>query len=39
MFGSVRSGMPLVSFVAEEDPGAGVTLPWHPELAVSTATA
>jgi transglutaminase-like putative cysteine protease len=37
MFGSVRSGMPLVSFVAEEDPAAGVTLPWHPELAVSTA--
>ncbi|HEY1327657.1 MAG TPA: transglutaminase family protein [Casimicrobiaceae bacterium] len=39
MFGSVRSGMPLVSFVAEEDPAAGVTLPWHPELAVSTAAA
>lgn len=39
MFGSIRSGMPLVSFVAEEDPAAGVTLPWHPELAVSTAAA
>jgi transglutaminase-like putative cysteine protease len=39
MFGSVRSGMPLVSFVAEEDPAAGVTLPWHPEHAVSTAVA
>jgi transglutaminase-like putative cysteine protease len=39
MFGSVRSGMPLVSFVAEEDPAAGVTLPSHPVLAVSTAAA
>jgi transglutaminase-like putative cysteine protease len=39
MFGSVRSGMPLVSFVAEEDEAAGVTLPSHPSLAVSTATA
>jgi transglutaminase-like putative cysteine protease len=39
MFGSVRSGMPLVSFEAEEDPAAGITLPWHPELAVSTAAA
>jgi transglutaminase-like putative cysteine protease len=37
MFGSVRSGMPLVWFVAEEDPAAGVTLPSHPVLAVSTA--
>ena len=37
MFGRVRSGMPLVSFVAEEDPAAGVTLPSHPALAVSTA--
>jgi transglutaminase-like putative cysteine protease len=39
MFGSVRSGMPLVSFVAEEDAAAGVTLPSHPVLAVSTAAA
>jgi transglutaminase-like putative cysteine protease len=39
MFGSVRSGMPDVSFVAEEDTAAGVTLPSHPALAVSTATA
>jgi len=39
MFGSVRSGMPLVSFVAEEDLAAGVTLPSHPVLAVSTAAA
>lgn len=39
MFGSVRSGMPNVSFVAEEDTAAGVTLPSHPTLAVSTATA
>lgn len=39
MFGKVQSGMPLVSFVAEEDPAAGVTLPSHPALAVSTAAA
>ena len=39
MYGNVRSGMPLVSFVAEEDPAAGVTLPSHPMLAVSTAAA
>jgi len=39
MFGKVRSGMPNVSFVAEEDAAAGVTLPSHPALAVSTATA
>ena len=39
MFGSVRSGMPLVSFVAEEDQAAGVTLPSHPMLAVSTSAA
>jgi transglutaminase-like putative cysteine protease len=39
MFGRVRSGMPLVSFVAEEDPAGGVTLPWHPDFAVSTAGA
>ena len=37
MFGKVNSGMPLVSFEAEEDPSAGVTLPSHPVLAVSTA--
>jgi transglutaminase-like putative cysteine protease len=37
MYGNVKSGMPLVSFVAEEDPAAGVTLPSHPVLAVSTA--
>lgn len=37
MFGRVTSGMPLVSFTADEDPAAGVTLPSHPALAVSTA--
>jgi transglutaminase-like putative cysteine protease len=39
MFGRVSSGMPLVSFTADEDPAAGVTLPSHPTLAVSTAGA
>ena len=39
MFGRCSSGMPLVSFEAEEDPAAGVTLPSHPTLAVSTAAA
>jgi transglutaminase-like putative cysteine protease len=39
MFGRVSSGMPLVSFTADEDPAAGVTLPSHPVLAVSTAAA
>ncbi len=39
MFGRCSSNMPLVSFVADEDPAAGVTLPSHPTLAVSTAAA
>jgi transglutaminase-like putative cysteine protease len=39
MFGRVSSGMPLVSFTADEDPAAGVALPSHPALAVSTAAA
>jgi len=39
MFGRVSSGMPLVAFTADEDPAAGVALPSHPTLAVSTAAA
>jgi transglutaminase-like putative cysteine protease len=37
MFGQVQSGMPQVAFAAAEDVAAGIALPLHTRLAVSTA--
>jgi len=37
MFGQVTSGMPQVAFAAAEDVAAGIMLPLHTSLAVSTA--
>ncbi|MEO5765317.1 MAG: transglutaminase family protein, partial [Casimicrobiaceae bacterium] len=37
MFGTVRAGMPRVSFAAGEDPAAGIAAPSPTTLAVSTA--
>ncbi|HVO89770.1 MAG TPA: transglutaminase family protein [Casimicrobiaceae bacterium] len=39
MFGNVRSGMPIVSFSAVDDPARGIALPAPTTLAVSTALA
>ncbi len=36
IFGPVRTGMPIVSFRAHDDPAAGIALPRHTALAVST---
>lgn len=38
IFGPVRTGMPLVTFSAVDDPAAGIALPRATSLAVSTAT-